>query len=65
MLVAAFLLSLGPRLSLAGWSPYVLLMDWYPGMAQARNVYRFAVFVLPSPASCRTSINLSRSALPT
>ena len=45
MLVAAFLLSLGPRLSVGGWSPYVLLMDWYPGMAQARNVYRFAVFV--------------------
>jgi len=45
MLVAAFLLSLGPKLAAGGWSPYVLLMDWYPGMAQARNVYRFAVFV--------------------
>ncbi|MCU0982203.1 MAG: hypothetical protein MUF25_23865, partial [Pirellulaceae bacterium] len=45
MLVAAFLLSLGPRLSLGGRSPYLLLMDWYPGLAQARNVYRFAVFV--------------------
>ncbi len=45
MLVAAFLLSLGPKLAVGGWSPYALLMDWYPGMAQARNVYRFAVFV--------------------
>ncbi len=45
MLAAAFLLSFGPRLSWNGWSPYGLLMDWYPGMAQARNVYRFAVFV--------------------
>jgi hypothetical protein len=45
LLGAAFLLSLGPRLAWGGWSPYVLLMDWYPGMAQARNAYRFAVFV--------------------
>ncbi len=41
----AFLLSLGPRLAWDGWSPYSLLVAWYPGMAQARNVYRFAVFV--------------------
>jgi len=44
LLGAAFVLSLGPRLAWGGWSPYVLLMEWYPGMAQARNAYRFAVF---------------------
>ncbi len=41
----AWLLSLGPRLELAGWSPYVLLMDWYPGFGQIRSPFRFAVFV--------------------
>ncbi|NLF67432.1 MAG: hypothetical protein GX575_00105 [Candidatus Anammoximicrobium sp.] len=45
MLAVAFLLSLGPRLAVGGWSPYEVWMDWYPGLAQARNVYRFAVFV--------------------
>ena len=45
VLVTAFLLSLGPKLAWGGWSPYTQLMDWYPGLAQARNVYRFAIFV--------------------
>ncbi|MCH5373384.1 MAG: hypothetical protein JJ992_05370 [Planctomycetes bacterium] len=45
MAVAALLLSQGPKLAIFGWSPYAWLTGWYPGMAQARNVYRFAVFV--------------------
>ena len=44
LLACAFVLSLGPDFRLAGWSPYVLLMDWYPGFGQVRNAFRFAVF---------------------
>ena len=43
--VAAMLLSLGPRLQIGGWTPYQILVDWYPGFAHVRNVFRFAVFV--------------------
>jgi hypothetical protein len=45
ILVAALLLSLGPNVRFGNWSPYSLLIDWIPGFAQARSVYRFAVFV--------------------
>jgi hypothetical protein len=43
--VMAFLLSLGPNLAFRGVSPYEWLMEWYPGFAQTRNVFRFAIFV--------------------
>jgi hypothetical protein len=42
---AAFLLSLGLNLKIGDWTPYEWLMSWVPGLAQARNVFRFAVFV--------------------
>jgi hypothetical protein len=42
---AAFLLSLGLNLKIGGWLPYESLMASIPGLAQARNVFRFAVFV--------------------
>jgi hypothetical protein len=45
ILVAAFLLSLGPKLQLYGVSPYEWLVEGYPGFAQVRSVFRFAVFV--------------------
>lgn len=41
----AFLLSLGPLLVIAGVRPYLLLVEYLPGFAQARNIMRFAVFV--------------------
>jgi hypothetical protein len=41
----SFVLSLGPRLQIAGWTPYMLLVDAAPGFAQARNVMRFSIFV--------------------
>lgn len=45
VLVASILLSLGPKLSFGEFSPYRdVLMSWYPGFAQVRNVFRFAVF---------------------
>jgi hypothetical protein len=43
-LVAAVLLSFGPGLRIAGWTPYDLLNDWLPGFAQMRSIFRFAVF---------------------
>jgi hypothetical protein len=45
ILVASLLLSYGPSLHVLGWRPYELLMKVYPGFGQARNVFRFAVFV--------------------
>jgi hypothetical protein len=42
--VAALALSLGPRFTIGSWTPYGLLVDYYPGFAQARNVFRFAYF---------------------
>ena len=41
----AFLLSLGPRVQIWGWSPYFQLADSVPGFAQVRNVFRAAIFV--------------------
>jgi len=41
----AFILSMGPKHHLAGLNPYAFLMDWYPGFAQVRSAFRFAVFV--------------------
>ncbi|WP_319407672.1 hypothetical protein [uncultured Desulfosarcina sp.] len=41
----AFLLSLGPRVQVWGWKPYLQLVDSVPGFAQVRNVFRAAVFV--------------------
>jgi hypothetical protein len=43
-------LSLGPNLEVRGWQPYQLLIDYYPGIAQARNVFRFAFFAQLSVA---------------
>ena len=45
LLGVAFLLSLGPRVQLWGWKPYLQLVDSVPGFAQIRNVFRAAVFV--------------------
>lgn len=45
VLAAAFVLSMGPKFQVATWTPYESLMHWYPGFAQARNVFRFAMFV--------------------
>ncbi len=45
VLLGALLLSLGPEFQLANWSPYATLMDWYPGFAQVRSAFRFAIFV--------------------
>jgi hypothetical protein len=43
-LAAAFFLSLGPKLKIAGWSPYETLAV-LPGFAQARSPFRFGMFV--------------------
>ena len=45
MLCVSFVLSLGPSLEIIGWNPYMLLVKTVPGFGQARNVFRFAVFV--------------------
>jgi hypothetical protein len=42
--VAAVLLSMGLKLQISGWVPYQVLIDRFPGMAQVRNVFRFALF---------------------
>ena len=44
-LCSAWILSLGPRLSWHDFGLYTLLMDWYPGFAQVRSAFRFAMFV--------------------
>lgn len=44
MAVVALLLSFGPRLQVGGWAPYLFLLDTIPGLSQARNVFRFAMF---------------------
>lgn len=41
---AAVLLSLGTNLRIAGWQPWWTLSELIPGIAQVRNVYRFAYF---------------------
>jgi hypothetical protein len=41
----AFVLSLGLRLYICGWQPWSTLSSIVPGLAQARNVFRFAFFV--------------------
>jgi hypothetical protein len=43
--LAAMLMSMGPRLSWNGFSPYTLLAAYYPGYRHVRNVFRFAYFV--------------------
>ncbi len=40
----AVVLSLGLKFKLGTWIPYQLLVDRFPGMAQVRNVFRFALF---------------------
>lgn len=45
MLCTAFALSLGPWLRVAGWQPYMFLVNHLPGFGQARNVFRFAIIV--------------------
>ena len=42
--MAAVLMSMGLKLVIRGWIPYQVLIDWFPGMAQVRNVFRFALF---------------------
>lgn len=41
----AFVCSLGLRLNLWGWQPWSTVSSIVPGLAQARNVFRFAFFV--------------------
>lgn len=43
--VLAFLLSLGPRLALAGWRPYSIVEATVPGLALLRSPFRLAVLV--------------------
>ncbi len=45
ILGASFVLSLGPLLEFSGWNPYMLIVNTIPGFAQARNVFRFAIFM--------------------
>lgn len=40
----AILLSMGLKFHIGGWIPYRVLIDYFPGIAQARNVFRFALF---------------------
>ena len=42
---SALVLSLGPLFVVGSIRPYLLLVDYLSGFAQARNVFRFAVFV--------------------
>ncbi len=42
---SAFVLSLGPLFVVGSIRPYLLLVDYLPGFAQARNVFRFTIFV--------------------
>ncbi len=37
-------LAMGPKFHLGDWTPYEWIRLYYPGMAMARNVYRFVVF---------------------
>lgn len=39
----SFALSLGPLLQIGEIRPYLFLVDYFPGFAQARNVFRFAI----------------------
>jgi hypothetical protein len=43
--VLGFLLSLGTNLRVGGWEPWWMLTKFWPGLAQVRNVFRFAFFV--------------------
>jgi hypothetical protein len=43
--VLAFLLSLGTNLKIGAWEPWHALAKFCPGLAQVRNVFRFAFFV--------------------
>ena len=45
MLAGAWLLSLGSRFQIGEFVPYELLSRFYPGIAQVRSMFRFAVFV--------------------
>ena len=40
----SLLLAMGPKFHLGDWTPYEWIRLYYPGMAMARNVYRFVVF---------------------
>jgi hypothetical protein len=42
--VLAFLLSLGTNLRFGAWRPWTTLAEVVPGLAQVRNVFRFAYF---------------------
>ncbi len=43
--IAAFVLSLGPNLKIGTWEPWWTLVEWVPGFAQVRSVYRFSYFL--------------------
>lgn len=43
--LAAWVLSLGTHLNVAGWQPWHWLTAYVPGFAQVRSAYRFAYFV--------------------
>jgi hypothetical protein len=40
----AMLLSFGLKLKIGTFIPYQALINWFPGMAQVRNVFRFGLF---------------------
>lgn len=42
--VTSFSLSLGDNLNFWGWKPWWFLVDYLPGFAQVRNVFRFGYF---------------------
>lgn len=42
--VLAFLFSLGTYLTIFGWQPWWTIVNWVPGFAQVRNVFRFCYF---------------------
>ena len=43
MALSSFLLSMGPLLQVGEARPYLLLAEFFPGVAQIRNVFRFAI----------------------
>ncbi len=42
--LASHLFALGTNLQIAGWKPWMALVQWWPGVSQVRNVFRFGYF---------------------
>ncbi len=43
--VVSALFSLGTNLQIAGWKPWLVLSQWYPGVSQIRSAFRFGYFM--------------------